>query len=112
VGAHARLKERRRSNRPRNGDEKPCPKCGAACEFNERYRFDDVGIAPAWTCGAPPCHHRELVRRTQRKLNERDHVRQSRDMQARAKRLMMKSRARTERSHQRLANSEARLKKS
>jgi hypothetical protein len=60
--------ERRRPGRPKNGDAKPCPKCvEATCEFSERYRFDDVGLAPAWICESPHCRYRDLVRRAHRR---------------------------------------------
>jgi hypothetical protein len=60
AGAHP---NRRRPGRPQNGDQKPCPKCVAAtCEFNERYRFADVGLVPAWVCDSPNCRYRELAR--------------------------------------------------
>ena len=107
------LEDRRHASRPRNGDTKPCPKCGesSSCEFSGRYRFDDIGVAPAWICGCPPCRYRELVRRADRLLGGRDLIRQSSDVQARAKRQMMKCRAVTMRSQVRLAKSAARIKK-
>jgi hypothetical protein len=107
------LEERRHVSRPRNGDTKPCPKCGqsASCEFNGRYRFDDIGVAPAWICGRPPCRYRELVRNADQRLGARDFLRQSRDLQARAKRQMMKCRALTPRSRSQLVESAARVKK-
>lgn len=95
------LEERRHASRPRNGDTKPCPKCGqSACyEFNDRYRFDDVGVAPAWICGCPPCHYRELVRSADRRLGDRALAQPS--GAARAKRQMMKVHALTERAQER-----------
>jgi hypothetical protein len=88
------LNDRRHSSRPRNGDTKACPKCGslACCEFNDRYRFENLGIAPAWICGCPPCHYRELVRRQHRRLFERGLIRPPHDAAPQAKRRMMKAR--------------------
>lgn len=108
------LEERRHRTRPRNGDVKPCPKCGSpeCCEFNDHYRFDDVGTAPGWICGCPPCRYRELVRRAHQQLVEqRDRIAHSRAVQARAKRRMMNSRSIAERSQKRLAKSADYLKK-
>lgn len=106
------FQERRHPARPRNGDTKACPKCGeAGCEFNDHYRFDDIGVAPGWICACPPCRYREVVRAAQRRIGGRDLIRQSREVQARAKRQMMKCRSLSDRSRKRIAKSEARLKK-
>jgi hypothetical protein len=100
MGAQGRSPERRRVGRPQNGDTKPCPKCAESiCDFNDRYRFPGSGIAPAWICDSPTCGYREMVR-------ARDgSIRSSRELQARAKRQMMKARALTERFRARLAKS-------
>jgi hypothetical protein len=104
MGARSRSVERRRPGRPQNGDAKSCPNCGKSnCEFNERYRFEDVGIAPAWVCDSPRCGHRELVRGAGRPAAARAAIRSSLELQARVKRQMMKARSLTERSQKRLA---------
>ena len=104
--------DRRHASRPRNGDTKPCPSCGKSgcCEFNDRYRFGDVGVAPAWICGCPPCQYRELARGADRRLGGRALVRQSREVGARAKRQMMKCHSLTQRSRTGQAKNQARLK--
>jgi hypothetical protein len=93
-----RIPERRRSNRPGNGDTKPCPRCGAACDFNERYRLGDAGVTPAWICDSPQCRYREVVRKTSRSEASRSLIRESRDLQSRARREMLKCRELVERS--------------
>src|SRR5215204_6743238 len=58
-GAH---EERRRLVcRPRNGDVRPCPLCGARSEFCERWRFEGQSV-PAWVCDSPTCRQQDLVR--------------------------------------------------
>lgn len=107
------LEERRHSTRPSNGDMKPCPKCGeGCCEFNDHYRFEGIGAAPAWVCGCPPCRYRELVREAHRKLFDQPATgRQSRELPARVKRPMMKSPAVPDGSRRRLPPGADRLKK-
>jgi hypothetical protein len=90
--------DRRRAGRPQNGDTKPCPKCAAAsCDFNDRYRVPGSGIAPGWICDSPTCGYRQLVRAGD------GSIRSSRELQARAKRQMMRARALTARFRARLA---------
>ena len=111
MGARTLFHERRGVGRPRNGDEKPCPRCGdSACEFNERYRFPEAGIAPAWICESPQCRYREIVRAEQRTIIG-ESVRRSRALQARVKRRMMKIRSLTERSRKTIAKTQGRLDK-
>jgi hypothetical protein len=100
MSAQGRSLDRRRLDRPQNGDTKLCPKCAAAaCDFNDHYRIPGSGIAPAWICDSPSCGYRELVR-------SRDgSIRTSRDLQARVKRQMMRARALTARFRARLARS-------
>jgi hypothetical protein len=52
MGQHRRSAERRGPNRPVNGDTTPCPECGGAMEFNERFRFDRQ-MVPAWVWREP-----------------------------------------------------------
>jgi hypothetical protein len=101
----ARLKshDRRGVGRPRNGDTKPCPLCGkASCEFNDHFRFEGA-IVPAWVCDAPQCQYREVVRQGARSTvaDSIDAIRGSRNVQARARRTIMKSLACTARSRKR-----------
>jgi hypothetical protein len=100
MGAERKSRDRRRAGRPQNGDTKPCPKCvESVCDFNERYRVPGSGIAPGWICDSPACGYRELVR-------ARDgSIRSSRELQARARRQIMRARALTERFRARLAKS-------
>jgi hypothetical protein len=57
-----RGQERRGVNRPRNGDRRPCRRCGARAEFSERNRIDGR-VVPAWICDAAKCDFHEPVRR-------------------------------------------------
>jgi hypothetical protein len=95
--------ERRRPTRPGNGDTKPCPRCGAACDFNERYRLGAAGVTPAWICDSPQCRYREVVRKTSRSDASRALIRESRDLQSRVRREMLKCRALVERSRSHLS---------
>jgi hypothetical protein len=84
-----------------------CPNCGkATCEFNDRYRFEG-SIVPAWICDAPQCRHREIVRQTKMSATaeSRQAIAASKDIQAAARRTIMKSAARNDRSKKRLAKS-------
>src|SRR3954463_11991120 len=102
----ARARERRRPGRPQNGDVKPCPRCGAdSFEFSDRYRFEGAVVA-AWVCDAPGCKHRQIVRGQPKNL-----IAESREVQARARRAMMKSRAKQERAEIQIANTERRVRK-
>jgi hypothetical protein len=56
-----RGQDRRGVNRPRNGDEKPCARCGARAEFSERNRAEGR-VVPAWVCNAAKCDYHEPVR--------------------------------------------------
>jgi hypothetical protein len=103
VGA-LRSHDRRGVGRPRNGDTKPCPKCGkATCEFNDRYRFEG-SIVPAWICDAPQCRYRDIVRAPSGtdKSDSRQMIAASKQVQAAARRAIMKSAARTDRARKRL----------
>jgi hypothetical protein len=111
MGSRARFQERRRQGRPQNGDVKPCPHCDGTCEFNERYRFADSGTVPAWLCDASGCGFRQMVRGN-RAARGRRLVREAREVQAHAKRQMMRGRARTTRSKDQIGRSAAQIKKS
>lgn len=103
--------DRRRPGRPRNGDVKPCPKCGSSdCEFSERYRFGAKGVAPGWLCDAPGCGFRQLVRGEPTGSFSRL-IHGSRELRARAQRQMMKPRAKIARAGKRVDVSERRLKR-
>ena len=106
-----RIAERRRVDRPRNGDLKVCSSCGAVLEFNERYRCDGQ-IVPAWIGDNASCKRQEVVRAAGLGPLQasRQHLRRSAQVQAKAKRTMLKSRARDANSRKRVAESEARMK--
>ena len=56
--------ERRGPNRPQTGDRRPCPDCGDAMRFYERYvvrRGRTSFTQPAWVCR---CGHEEYVRKS------------------------------------------------
>ena len=103
--AGLRSHDRRGVGRPQNGDTRLCAKCGTAtCEFNDHYRFEGH-IVPAWICDAPQCRFREVVRRsgTSAVEDSRKALRDSREVRAQARRRMMKSSARNERTRSRVA---------
>ncbi len=106
-----RIAERRRPGRPRNGDLKVCSNCGALLEFNERYRSEGH-VVPAWICDNASCKRQEVVRvEGSGRIEElRHHLRTSVDVQAHARRTMLKSRSRDESSRKRVAESEVRVK--
>ena len=56
LAAQSTVRPERRDvgRRPRNGDVKPCPSCGATSEFNERYRLEGR-VVPAWLCDRAAC---------------------------------------------------------
>jgi hypothetical protein len=58
------IQDRRRGDRPSNGDKKSCPKCGTSTiEFSERYRLPEAsGCTVAWVCDSPGCGYSEPVR--------------------------------------------------
>src|SRR3954463_1340331 len=96
MGQHRRSAERRGPNRPVNGDTTPCPQCGGAMEFNERFRFDRQ-MVPAWGCENPACRIKRLpARRIDRQPAPTSEplVRMSKDLRAQAVRSVMKSKAR------------------
>jgi len=104
--------DRRRVGRPRNGDTKACSNCGATLEFNERYRLEGHTV-PSWVCDNASCRVREIVRADGMSgiAVSRQLLRDSVEVQARAKRTMLKARSRDENSRKRVAKSEVRLKR-
>ena len=106
-----RIAERRRAGRPRNGDVRVCSGCGALLEFNERYRFEGQ-LVPAWICDNASCRRQEVVRADGLDPvdESRQHLRTAAQVQAHAKRTMLKSRSREERALKRVAESQARVK--
>jgi hypothetical protein len=106
----ARPHDRRHLDRARNGDIKRCPQCGAlSFEFNERFRFEGM-TGPAWLCEAPRCGYR-LDARADEPLQAPDPIRDSKEIQAQARRTMMKSRAKQTRSEQRIAKTQRRVRR-
>ena len=52
--------------RPRDGDRKPCPRCGGVAEFRTIHSTPGPAIGsgfvkydPAWVCGTPACRYYE-----------------------------------------------------
>jgi len=109
-----RLHDRRRPNRPSNGDTAPCPECTiGSLEFNERYRVallsGKVVLIPAWICDRPECGYGRPVRKRQRRLEL--HA-SSVNLRAQSNRQLMKARSTVQRAQEMLARSAARRKKS
>jgi hypothetical protein len=80
--------------------------------FDERFRFDG-DVMPAWVCASEGCP-RIMVRTlasTPAMDNARDAIRTSNEVQAEAKRTVMRSRARRQRAHGHIAESQARIDK-
>ena len=103
--------ERRHTGRPIDHDTRPCPTCNLQAEFNERYVFDGE-VMPAWVCVNPNCPRIIARRRTQRladALSSHEVVREARNVQAMAKRSIMKSHACCERTVILAAESKARI---
>ena len=90
--------ERRHARRTKNGDVRPCPKCGGPSEFNERYRPDGKAV-PAWLCDLPSCGHLEIVRASSVSVTaeSRNVLKASRELAAKARRLEMRNRAQIDR---------------
>ena len=111
VKRHARAltrSERRSTDRPADGDLRPCPFCRTdAMTFFERQPVEDQNV-PVWICTSESCGYRTLVRQSGEATHPRvpgaaetpreDLARQSANLRARARRLAMKSRARVERT--------------
>ena len=88
--------ERRRADRPKAGDQRPCPFCRVAVMvFDERYPLDGAG-APAWACEDPQCGYRTPVRPDAfaRPVPSKSLVRSAKELQAAARRTAMKGRTR------------------
>jgi hypothetical protein len=104
--------ERRRADRPANGESAICPRCRLAqVEFNERYRLpagdDTLIITPAWVCESPKCGYHRPVREEDRP-NPSDRHEKLAALRAKASRRVMKSRAVRERADRSLKKSLAR----
>ncbi len=105
--------DRRRPGRPSSGDGRTCPGCGQpTCHFNARYQFGE-DVIPAWVCAVPSCRYCEVLRRgmlgtppSQVTLDE------AREVQARARRVIMRSAARAARTRRHIAATTTRLRKS
>ena len=102
--------ERRHPGRPIDHDTRPCPTCHLLAEFNERFEFDGE-VMPAWVCVNPTCPRIIARRRTRLAdaLRSDQVVREARNVQALAKRSIMKSHACCERSVVLAAESKARI---
>jgi hypothetical protein len=97
--------------RPQNGDVKRCQVCGCKSEFNERYSFEGT-LVPAWVCDMPNCRPQILrAAKVFAAADSRDVTRAARIVQASARRTAMKSRAAVDRSRQRLAKSDVKLRR-
>ncbi len=106
--------DRRRPDRPKNGDRRTCPGCGQpGCEFNACYRFGD-GTIPIWVCDVPACSYREVLRRplSLGTPSSQATVSEAKEVQARARRTIMRSAARAARARRHIADSTTRLFKS
>ena len=103
--------ERRHAGRPIDHDVRPCPICDLPSEFNERYVFDGE-VMPAWVCVNPNCP-RIIVRLVRHRpgvaIASHEVVREARNVQALAKRSIMKSHACYERTLTLTAESKARI---
>ena len=82
-----------------NGDTTRCPQCGGLMEFNERFRFDR-GMTPAWVCENTTCSVKRFPARRADALSPipKALVRLSKDLRARALRVIMMSKARVART--------------
>lgn len=106
--------DRRRPDRPKNGDRRVCPRWGVPrCEFNASYRFDDDTI-PTWVCDVSACCYREVLRRptSMGTPHSRVTMSEAKEVQARARRTIMRAAARTARARRHIADSTTRLSKS
>jgi hypothetical protein len=104
MSAERPRKEHRASTRPRSGDLRVCPFCRAgSIVFNETHD-DDEGASPAWVCENPSCGYRVLVRKSpkRRPSTGKNSVETSHQLNARARRVMMKSTARVDRTLRRI----------
>jgi hypothetical protein len=98
--------ERRHLDRPRNGDTTACPHCGKGeIEFSERFR-QDGGTVPAWLCDNPACTVRVAPVRRDAAVppGAGGLAPASEEVRAETLRSIMKSRAGTARSKQRVAS--------
>ena len=105
-------RDRRHSDRPRNGDTRTCPKCGSASEFSERYRLAGT-VIPAWLCDNPKCRAQDIVRipKSPLKIESCELVRDSKNLRAKASRTLMRARARVEHAEKAIDQSDAKLRR-
>jgi hypothetical protein len=90
------LERRDTDRRPANGDTTRCPQCGGLLEFSERFRVDGRPTA-GWLCDNAACPVRRFPAAPADTLpppTSHALVRMSRDVQAKALRTVMKSKAR------------------
>lgn len=91
--------ERRAPNRPKDGDRQLCAFCRVgSMQFHEQP-VPDATPGPAWICESPECGYHTLVRRTDRRAEQRsqaDRTRALKEKSAKAHRSAMRIRARTE----------------
>jgi hypothetical protein len=112
MSANRQRRENRAGDRPRTGDALPCPFCRAgSIVFTTQYHVDDT-VTPAWVCENPECGYRIFARHSARTrdahvLNES--VRAAKQRSARARRTVMKSVARVDRSLRRIERTEERI---
>jgi len=108
--------ERRRIDGPFNGMTTPCPQCGThSIEFNERYRLPNpdgtLSSAPGWVCDNPACDYHGGVR-LEDLLEAAPRLRkQAKELRAKARRRVMKSKFVRARANRSLSKSLARRKK-
>lgn len=105
--------DRRRPGRPSDGQGRLCPGCGQpTCAFNARFAFDDETV-PAWVCEQEDCRYCEVLRRPSAlgRLPSQATVTAAKAVQARARRTIMRSTARTTRARQRISSTKNRLRK-
>ena len=96
---HAR---RPAGDRPAESDHGLCPFCRAGVLQYRKGRPDTKRGASAWVCDNPACGYRLLTD---------DLIRASKERQAMARRAAMKARARAERSQQRIAQNDTRVRR-
>jgi hypothetical protein len=111
MSADRSRKEHRASTRPRPGDLRLCPFCrGGSIVFNEQYENDGI-VTPAWVCDNPLCGYRVLARRGERQPQPaaKGRVASSKQLNARARRTVMKSTARVNRSLRRIDTTKQRV---
>jgi hypothetical protein len=93
--------ERRSARRPSSGDTMRCPRCATGqLEFNERYRFNGV-TTPGWVCDRASCGYRASARQD----HPMELIRASKEVNAWARRILMKANSHVERAKSRVQHS-------